>query len=440
MKTSVLIVGGGPAGAASAISLLRLGIRPLIVEKDSFPRYHIGESMTGEGGAVVRHLGFGEEMMKRRHPLKHGVKVFGQSAWFVPVMARTEDGALKEEITWQVRRDDFDKMMLDAALAQGAGFLPGQAIKPLVADDDSIQGVRVRTAEGSTVDIQSEVVIDCSGQSTFLANSGITGPKYLGAYDRQIAVFSQVATSFRDNGPTRDRQPGNTLIFYRKKYHWGWWIPLDDEVVSVGIVAPAAYFQERRMSRADFLARELQELHPELTRRLPVIQLVEEARAIVNYSFQVRRFAGKGYVCIGDAHRFVDPIFSFGLFVTLKEAVLAAPVVKAYLEGAGRDSDDPFAAYRLYCEKGIDMLEDTIDCFWEHPLTFARLTHMDLPDELIDLFANRVHGREPSAAVIRMRQLLKRERHYDGDDTYSVPIGSRYHAERSPLWEERPIA
>ena len=172
-------------------------------------------------------------------------------------------------------------------------------------------------------------------------------------------------------------------------------------------------------------------MHPELTRRLPVVQFVEEARAIVNYSFQVKQFAGKGYICVGDAHRFVDPIFSFGLFVSMKEAMLAAEATTAYLGGAGRDESDPFASYRVYCEKGIDMLEDTIDTFWEHPLSFARLTHVDLPEDLIDLFANRVHGVEPSAAVIRMRRLLKRERTYDDAGLASAPIGSRYHPERA---------
>ena len=88
MKTDVLIVGGGPAGAASALFLLREGITPLIVEAETFPRYHIGESMTGAGGKVLRDLGLDGAMYKHRHPTKQGVRVFGQSekgSWFVPV-------------------------------------------------------------------------------------------------------------------------------------------------------------------------------------------------------------------------------------------------------------------------------------------------------------------------------------------------------------------
>src|SRR5687768_17000979 len=180
MKTEVVIVGGGPGGSAAAMFLLREGIKPVIIEKESFPRFHIGESMTGECGDLVRELGFGEEMNKRGHPIKHGVKVFGQHSWWVPVMLRDENNQLKDRTTWQVRRSDFDKMMLEEAVARGATLIPGQATRPLLNDQGAVVGVEVRTADGGLMKIESELLLDCSGQHTFLAKSGITGPKYLG--------------------------------------------------------------------------------------------------------------------------------------------------------------------------------------------------------------------------------------------------------------------
>jgi hypothetical protein len=203
----------------------------------------------------------------------------------------------------------------------------------------------------------------------------------------------------------------------------------------VGVVIPSAYFQDKHESKRDFLVRELHELNPELKRRLPEIKLVEDVHVIPNYSYQVKRFCGKGFICIGDAHRFVDPIFSFGLFATLKEAALAAPVVKAYLDGSGRDQANPFAEYQLYCEKGLDVFEDVIDTFWEQPLAFAFSVHRRYTENLIDVFAGRVHERQPSKAVVAVRKLLKRERYYDDEDIYSIPIGSRFHPERAPIWE-----
>jgi flavin-dependent dehydrogenase len=137
----------------------------------------------------------------------------------------------------------------------------------------------------------------------------------------------------------------------------------------------------------------------------------------------------------GDAHRFVDPIFSFGLYVTMKEAQIAVPFIKRYLNGELPTDGNPFEAYQLKVEQGIDVLEDALDGFWEHPFAFAMLVYNRYVDQMIDVFAGRIYENQPSEAVLAFRKLLKRERSYDSDD-YSVPIGSRYHAERAPIWVE----
>jgi flavin-dependent dehydrogenase len=147
----------------------------------------------------------------------------------------------------------------------------------------------------------------------------------------------------------------------------------------------------------------------------------------------VKNFCGRGFICIGDAHRFVDPIFSFGLYVSLKEAGFAADAVVRYLNGAGRGQPNPFAEHQLLCEKGIDVLEDLLDGFWEQPLAFAAFVHVRHTPLMIDVFAGRIYDGQPSAAIQAMRRVLKRERSYD-DSVYSVPIGSRYHPERAPIW------
>jgi flavin-dependent dehydrogenase len=277
VKTDVVIVGGGPAGAASAMSLTRLGIRSVIVERSAFPRYHVGESMTGECAGI---LGLDDRMRRAGHPMKQGVKVFGGSrrhSWWVPVMARDAAGGFREQSTWQVRRSDFDSMMLDEAIARGATLVNGKAVKPL-SDGGAVRGVRVRTAREKPLDIAAQVLLDCSGQATFLANAGVTGGKYLGNYDRQIALFSQMTGAIRDDGSSRNAHRDNTLIFYQKKFHWAWFIPLDADVVSVGVVTPAAYFLEAGESKSDFLVRELRTIHPELARRIPEVRLDRHLR------------------------------------------------------------------------------------------------------------------------------------------------------------------
>lgn len=430
MKKSVVIVGGGPAGSAAAMNLQRHGIPSVIVERMKFPRFHTGEAMTGQCGASVRALGLEEEMLRRRFPVKTGAAVVGARGykWGLPIAARDKDWNLVPGSTWQVRRDEFDKMLLDTAVERGTELIEGEAVRPILGDDGAVRGVTIRDPGGKTFDIESEMVLDCSGLATFLANAGVTGPKYSGNYDKQIAIFSQVADTVR-----YESGPNDTLIFFQKKYHWAWFIPLSDEVVSVGVVCPAAYFKEKRESKADFLKRELRELNPELSRLVPNNNLVDGVRAITNYSYQVRRFTGKGFICVADAHRFIDPIFSYGLCFAFEEAKRAALATKDYLEGIGRDDPDPFAEYRLIAEQAIDLAEDMTDAFWEHPLPFATLVRGQ-PGEMIDLFAGRLWERQPNIPAQRFRRWLSRDRTYDPEDDFSVPIGSRYHPERANIW------
>ena len=446
MKTDVLIIGGGPGGAAAAMFLVRQGIKPIILEQETFPRFHIGESLTGEAGQVLRRLGFEDEMVKREHPVKHGVKVYGASAvnsWYIPVSKRDADWNLSLSTTWQTRRSDFDLMMLKEAEARGATVIRGTATKPLLTDDGAVGGLTVRWPDGKSEDIESEIVLDCSGQATFLANQRATGPKYVGSYDKQVAFFSQVTGAIRDSGTLGENAKDNTVIFYDRKFHWSWFIPLDKDVVSVGLVLPRADFLEKKQTPEEFFCDELYNINPEIRRRIPEMKLVEKVHVIPNYSYQVRGFCGKGFICIGDAHRFIDPIFSFGLTVTMREGEFAAPLVRAYLEGNGRDKANPFAEHQASCEKGIDNLEDMIDLFWEQPFAFATFVHHRYSAELTDAFAGRIYETEhqPSPAILTFRKLLKRTRDYGQADDYSIPIGSRFHPERAALWEPNsPVA
>jgi hypothetical protein len=184
MKIDVLIIGGGPGGAAAAMFLLREGITPVILEQEEFPRFHIGESLTGEGGQVLRRLGLAEKMDAMANPVKHGVRVYGTNAtnsWYVKVSSRDQDWILADSTTWQVRRSEFDTMMLKEAEARGAKIMRGTATKALLNYDDSLRGIAIRRPDGTEEEIETKMVLDCSGQSTFLANQKVTGPKYMGS-------------------------------------------------------------------------------------------------------------------------------------------------------------------------------------------------------------------------------------------------------------------
>lgn len=439
MKTPVLVIGGGPSGSACALDLASRGIDSLVVERERYPRFHIGESLTGEAGGLLRRLGFGETLDRDPHRTKHGVHVFGpkgHTGWRVPVMGRDAGGGLYPERTWQVRRSLFDQTLLDAAREAGAGLLRGQAMEPLTGADGGVRGARVRTEDGREIDVEAEVVVDASGSSTFLAHHGVTGPKYMGNYDRQVAIYTHVAGALLERDEASHMEPGDTLIFYHSKFHWAWFIPIDDEITSVGVVTPADTFLERGESKMEFLQRQLRDLNPGLARRVTDAGTVEPARAIVNYSYQVADFCGKGFICVGDAHRFIDPIFSFGVYVGLQEAGMAAAEIERWLGGEGLDRDRPFAEHLVRSEHAIDILEDLIDFFWERPLAFGYYVHARYRETIIDAFAGRIYGGHEFDWLKEIREGLGRERRYD-DDRISIPIGSRYRPERAPIWEQR---
>ena len=419
--------------------LLQAGIQPIILEQEEFPRFHIGESMTGEAAGVLRRLGLSDEMVRRRYPVKHGVRVFGEggkNTWFIPVSARDENWALQGGTTWSVRRSDFDGMLLDTAVQRGAQLVRGSAVKALLHEDGGVRGVTMRHPDGREEDLESTVVLDCSGMATFLGNQKVTGPKYLGSYDKQIAFFAHVRGAVRDDGTEGEFARDNSVIFYQKKFHWSWFIPVDDEVTSLGLVVPRVEFTDSNQTPHEFFLEYLPRINPHLAERIADFELIDKVRVIPNYSYQVRRFCGKGFICIGDAHRFIDPIFSFGLSATMREAEFAVPHVLSYLQGERREDENPFAEHMLFCEQGTDNLEDMVDLFWEQPFAFATFVHQRYRDELIDAFAGRVYPteRQPSPAITVFRKMLKRERGYDHSDDYSIPIGSRYHPERAGLW------
>jgi 1H-pyrrole-2-carbonyl-[peptidyl-carrier protein] brominase len=403
----VVILGGGPGGAFAALFLKQLGIESTIVEKDVFPRYHIGESFTGEVGGQLRKLGMEDILNKEEYPIKHGTKVFGsngKNGFYVPVRDRMgPGGSQRPATTWQARRSKFDKLLLDTALERGTELLQAEATGVL-SEGDRVTGVRCRAANGATVDLKSEVLIDASGQATFLASKGVIGPRGRGNYDKQVAIFSQVTGAIRDEGDCRN----DTLIFYREKYYWAWFIPLDEEVVSVGIVTPSEYFTSLKMSKMDFMMREKDILNPELTWRLKDVQFVEEARGASNYSYNIERFTGKGFLCVGDAHRFVDPIFSLGLLFAAKEAQFAAKAAGDFLSGKTSNLDNPFAEYERHATGGQDIIQTMLDCFWEFPLPFQRFVHWTHNEEMVDLFAGRLYGEQVQGydSVKRMRRLL----------------------------------
>lgn len=406
MKTQAAIVGGGPGASTCAIHLAAQGIDSIIVERESFPRFHIGESLTGGSADLLREMGFEDEMIRRRYPTKYGITIYGpagKNGWWLPIRTRGLDGKEEQRETnsWQVLRSDFDTFMLEQAVARGAKLVRGRAVAPIMDADGRMRGVRVVLADGTETEIHSDVVVDSSGQQTFLANAGVTGPKNRGRYSKQIAIYSHFRNIVRDEGDAE----GNTITWFQQRHHWCWFIPLVDKVTSIGFVVPGSTFRASKQSLKEFLVDQLHTFHHGLAARTKDAEMVQEVHATSNYSYEVENFTGNGWLCIGDAHRFVDPLFSYGLNITMVEGREAARIIPRYLSGDLADSPRPFEEFEAFAARGVNMAQTFLDGFWDTTLAFGFMMR-EYWEDFIDMFAGRMWEEQEYAAITAMRARL----------------------------------
>ena len=414
-KRQVIIIGGGPGGAATALYLIQSGIKPLLIERQSFPRFHIGESLSGECGNSIRTLDLETELAAQNYPVKYGVNVYnphGTPFWVEVKKRCPETNAMLPNTTWSVMRSSFDQILLDAALERGAEYMQCEAVAA-IQEKGRVAGLQIRTAGGALENLYCDVLVDCSGQGTFLANRGITGPKVKGNYNNQIAIFSQIEDMTLDSGPEASQSAGNTLIFYKQRDHWAWTIPVGPNLVSIGVVTPASYFKAQGLDKTGYLRKEMMSLNPDLTRRITNTAFVEEVRSVTSYCYEASNYAGKGFICVGDSHQFTDPIFSFGVFLAMKEGEFAAQAIVKHLGEEGGSNGNPFAGYEALTTEGQEAIRDTIDTFWEYPLVFTRMASSGAAqDDITDIFAGRIYGDivRNNASRARMRRLLAKRR------------------------------
>lgn len=401
----VVIIGGGPTGSTLGYHLAKSGWRALIVERAEFPREHIGESLTGECGKLLREMDLGESMKAMNYPIKRGVTVSGPGAkneFFVPVQDTNEHGKLEPRTTWQVNRPSFDQLLLDAATALGADYVRAETHEVL-RTNETVNGAVLKLKDGTLKSVSCSVLADASGQSAFLSKKGIAGPRRAGKYDKQIVFYAQL-TDFKRDGASND---GNTRLFYKKKHHWAWSIPISDTVTSVGVVLPAQIFKDAQSDPVDFFEDQLQSLHPNLARRTSSATRISEVWRMSNYSYDIEKYTGDGFLCIGDAHRFLDPIFSFGVYIGMKEARVAATAIDETLKGENPLSGDPFRGFRKTSARGQSIVQLIIDTFWEYPLAFLKLAHFTHTDEMAELFAGRIyHEDSHKMEIVRLMKGL----------------------------------
>jgi flavin-dependent dehydrogenase len=321
INPQVVVIGGGPSGATVSTLLAQQGVRVELFERERFPRFHIGESLIPETYWVLKRLNMLDKMKASQFIKKHSVQ-FVNSTGKVSTPFYFYDNKPHEcSQTWQVVRSEFDQMMLDNAREHGVHVNEGTRVLDVVFEGERAVGVDIAKPDGTSSRVLADVVVDASGQSSMLINKlGLRIP------DPQLnkgAIWTYFEGAYRDQG----KDEGATLVLQtEKKKGWFWYIPQHNNIVSVGVVADFDYLFTGRGDHEQTFNEELDRCL-NVKERVSIGKRASRYYATKDYTYRSTRVAGDGWVLVGDAFGFLDPLYSSGVLLALRSGELAADAV-----------------------------------------------------------------------------------------------------------------
>jgi flavin-dependent dehydrogenase len=373
----VIVIGGGPAGSSAATFLAQSGKRVLLLEREKFPRYHIGESLLSGTLEIFRKLNVLDELEKR-FTKKWGVEwIWGETrkkwtTYFKDAVS------IPFDYGFQVERAEFDKVLLDNAAKHGVHVREECKVTSTIVEKDRVVGVDFETlANSETRSARAKWVIDASGQGGFITRKNQT-PRW-DPILQNMAVWSYWRNARRGEGIDN----GNTFL---PTFSDGWWwfIPLRDEITSIGCVVDRKNMDRLKERGAEEFYRDAIARTPELAERLKNAEQVDKIRMLRDWSYEYENFYGKGYLAAGDAACFIDPLFSTGVHLALLAGYMSSLVVNTLLEDATADEEALLSFYERHYRRDFTRYRDQVyflyagqagskeDFFWKARSTFDR--------------------------------------------------------------------
>ena len=354
----VVVIGGGPAGATASALVAQRGRRVVLFERERFPRFHIGESLIPETYWVLRRLGMLPKMQKSPFVKKYSVQFVNATGKLSAPFYFWDNKPHECSQTWQVVRSEFDAMMLDNAREHGVEVHEGARVLEVLFEGERAVGVKVRFADGAEREVRARVVVDASGQVGILQNR-----LRLRVWDPVLnkgAIWTYWRGAYRDTG----KDGGATMVLQTAdRKGWFWYIPLHGDVTSVGVVAP---FDALFKGRKDYARTYEEEVArcPAVRERLQGAERITGHFATKDYSYRATRVAGDGWVLVGDAFGFLDPLYSSGVLLALKSGELAADAIADGLDG-GDTSAAALGRWGPAFNQGVDRMRRLVTEYYD---------------------------------------------------------------------------
>ena len=361
----VIVIGAGPSGTTTSALLAEQGHKVLLLEREPFPRYHIGESLIPYTWFTLNRLGVIDWLRKSACPKKYSVQ-------FVSITGKVSQPfyffkTIPHECaqTWQVWRGEFDQMLLDNAVSKGVTLRQFVTVRDVLMEGSRVVGVRADTKDGvKGEEIRAKVVVDGSGRDSLLSRK--FGWKDKDADLNKIAVWSYFEGAMRDPG----LDEGATTVAYVPQKGWFWYIPLHSNIVSVGVVGEPSYLYRDTRDPEAIFKRE-SEACAWIHDRIKVGKQVQPVRVTGEYSYHSKKIGGDGFCLVGDAFAFLDPLFSTGVFLALKSGEMAADTIHAGLStGDGQLTAAHFEDYYANQRRAVMSFRRLVYAFYDLSFSF----------------------------------------------------------------------
>ena len=358
----VVVAGAGPAGSTAAALIAENGHSVLLVERDAMPRLHVGESLIPAANEVLQRLGMIDTMLASRFPRKHSVQFVSASGHESAPFYFDDFESTGLGHTWQVIRSEFDEMLVENAKRLGANVLCRTRLR-VMSTAPEYSAFELIAEDGNTSMVTCDVFVDATGQSALIGST--LGIKEVDPVLKNATVWTHYRGAQRDSG----RDAGATVILHSKdKESWFWYIPLPDDVVSVGCTGALEYMFDAGLRPQDILDRELLRC-PSMQCRLHNADRVAPVRATKDFSYKCQRGAGEGWVMVGDAYGFIDPVYSSGAFLALKSGEMAADsIVKAFSDN--NFSKGALGAWQPEYDQGVSHFRKLVYAFYDDDFNF----------------------------------------------------------------------